>query len=185
VLLAWLLSACLASAEVTAPVQETKGAPSEPAPSTAQLWSQLYQTVDAFKSKNTGFGPVAIYAIHSKAKLPSRIFITRAPGFKSIVVGLLNGVLGDDWRKPGGYWVLDKEQAVRNISKALKLTEPADIAKIRSKIQSELGPSLFLVYQVDSDAVDEEEEGEGETAKSPPLESADLSSATAPIAPSP
>jgi hypothetical protein len=179
-----LLLASLASTEVTAPVQDMNGAPTEPAPSTAQLWAQLGQTVDAFKAKNTGFGPVAIYEIHTKSRLPSRIFIARAPSFKGIVIGLLNGLFGDDWRKPGGYWVLDEEQAVRSISKAMKLKDPADVKRIRDRIKAELGPSLFMVYQVDTDAPDDEE-GEGETAKSPPLESSDLSSATAPISPRP
>lgn len=148
----------LASAEVTLPPKGSnseKATTAQPEPTMAHRWAAVYQVLDEFKKKNTGFGPVAVYDVYGETRLPSRLVIVREAGMKTVVTGLLRALSGDDWQKDA--WVLDRREAVREMAKALKTKDKEDLAEFRKKIDAELGPSVVLVYRIHREAAPEEE----------------------------
>jgi hypothetical protein len=174
-MLAWLFLAALAAADMPPPVADLSGAPAEPTPTVKERWSDLYAAMDRAQNKIQR-GAVVVYSLHTDAKIPPHVFITSSPLYKTVVTGLLNGLYGDDWKKTGNYWILDKDEAVRKIAKAMGAKEKEEVAEIRDKIESELGPAMFMVYRVDHDMDDDDE-------KVPSIDSAQLSSGTAPAVP--
>jgi hypothetical protein len=176
-MLVWLLLASLACAEITTPIKDMSGAPAEPEKTVKEHWSDLADAIETAHRDKKQVGVVVIYDLHTDAKLPPFIFITSRPLYQTVVIGFLNAIFGKEWRTSGKYWVLDKDEAVRKIAKAMKAKDDSEVKVIRSKIEEELGLGMFMVYRVDHDVDDEDE------APEPGVEPAALSSATAPVLP--